>query len=154
MAALEARADTLSFTSAAFDTDVDLVGDVAVDLAIASDTAHTDFFVVLCDVDKRGRAYHICDGYRRLRPENAGENPVTVTPEGLTGTIRINCWPTAYRLRAGHHLRLIVASGAHPRYTRNLGYGDPLASATRMRKTNQTVFHHANAVSCVHVSQV
>ena len=37
----------------------------------------------------------------------------------------------AHRFRAGHRIRLQVSGGAHPRYARNLGTGEPLGEATR-----------------------
>jgi predicted acyl esterase len=34
-----------------------------------------------------------------------------------------------------------VTSGAHPRFIRNLGTDEPLATATKMRIANQAIFH-------------
>ena len=50
-------------------------------------------------------------------------------------------WATAHRFRAGHRIRVQVASGAHPRFIRNLGTDEPLATATKMRVANQAIFH-------------
>ena len=36
----------------------------------------------------------------------------------------------AYEFGAGHRLRLQVAGGAHPRFARNTGTGEPIATAT------------------------
>ena len=41
-------------------------------------------------------------------------------------------WATAHRFRQGHRLRLQVSSGAHPRWSRNLGTGEPLATGVSM----------------------
>jgi len=49
--------------------------------------------------------------------------------------------PTAHRFDRGHRLRLQVAGGAHPRYARNTGTGEPLGSATRLLAADQEVFH-------------
>jgi hypothetical protein len=46
--------------------------------------------------------------------------------------VELALWPTAYRWRAGHRIRLQIAGGAHPRYARNLGGGDALGTATRL----------------------
>lgn len=48
---------------------------------------------------------------------------------------------TAHRFRAGHRTRVQVASGAHPRFIRNLGTDEPLATATEMRVASQAIFH-------------
>jgi hypothetical protein len=46
-----------------------------------------------------------------------------------------------YRYRQGHRLRIIVASGAHPRYARNLGSGEPLGDAVTFRVAHQQILH-------------
>jgi uncharacterized protein len=63
--------------------------------------------------------------------------------------IRIDLWPTAQRFRPGHRIRLQVSSGAHPRYARNTGTGEPLATAATLGTAEQAVCHdpaHPSAV--------
>jgi hypothetical protein len=48
---------------------------------------------------------------------------------------------TAYQFRAGHRIRLQPSSGAHPRYARNLGTGEPSLTGTRMVAAEQTIYH-------------
>ena len=50
---------------------------------------------------------------------------------------------TALRFRQGHRLRLLVASGAHPRWSRNLGSGEPLGAGTTLAVAQQTIYHDA-----------
>jgi predicted acyl esterase len=38
-------------------------------------------------------------------------------------------------------MRLQVCSGAHPRWSRNLGTGEALSSGTRMAVAEQTIYH-------------
>ncbi|MFX0065661.1 MAG: CocE/NonD family hydrolase C-terminal non-catalytic domain-containing protein, partial [Candidatus Hermodarchaeota archaeon] len=59
------------------------------------------------------------------------------------GCIRANIdlWPTAYRFRCGHRIRVQVSSGSHPRFARNPGSGEPLATATKLVAADQTVDH-------------
>lgn len=144
--ALVERDDTRLFTGEPLARDTDVVGDVAVELAVASDNPHTDFFVALCDVDNRGRAFHVCDGYLRLLPGTAEPDAQGVR------RITLNCWPTAYRFRRGYRVGLLVASGAHPRYARNLGTGEPLATGVAMRPARQQVLHRDDAVSVVRLA--
>ncbi|HEX4016100.1 MAG TPA: CocE/NonD family hydrolase C-terminal non-catalytic domain-containing protein, partial [Frankiaceae bacterium] len=56
-------------------------------------------------------------------------------------------WPSAHRFAPGHRLRLQVSAGAHPRYARNLGAGEPLATATTMKKATITLHHDGSCVS-------
>ncbi len=50
-------------------------------------------------------------------------------------------WPTAHRFLAGHRIRLQVSSGAHPRFARNPGTGEPLGTAKTLVPADQAVFH-------------
>jgi uncharacterized protein len=133
MAVLEARSDTLSFTAAPLKEDMEAIGPVSVNLLIRSDREHTDFYASLCEVDERGRSIQVCDGYIRLSPGK---------PEADESGIRsicLTCWPIAWRFKKGNALRVIIASGAHPRYARNLGTGEPAATATRMVLAQQEI---------------
>jgi len=44
---------------------------------------------------------------------------------------------------------LQISSGAHPRYARNTGSGEPLATATKLVPAVQEVFHDAEHPSSV-----
>jgi len=146
MTALELRRDTVSFTTAPLSSDLESVGPVSAELHVRSDREHTDFYVCLCDVGRSGRPMHVTDGYVRLRP---GDVPVD---ENGARRVTIACWPTAYCFRKGHRLRLIVASGAHPRYARNLGTGEPLGTGTHMVTACQEIFHEAARPSAICVT--
>jgi uncharacterized protein len=57
----------------------------------------------------------------------------------------------AYReaTNAEHRIRLQISSGAHPMYSRNPSTGEPLATATAMRATDQEILHEAAHPSAV-----
>ena len=67
---------------------------------------------------------------------------VTVGDDGVLA-VDLELFPTAYRFRAGHRLRLQIAGGAFPRFARNLGTAEPFATATTGRPCHFTVFHDA-----------
>jgi putative CocE/NonD family hydrolase len=133
--ALEARADVLVYTSAPLTADLEVIGPVVGELYVRSSLEHTDFFARLCDVAPNGRSTNICDGILRLEP---GEPPAD--PDGVI-CAGIELWPTAYQFKRGHRLRVLVTSGAHPRFARNTGSGEPLATATKLLVAEQTVYH-------------
>jgi len=54
--------------------------------------------------------------------------------------ILVDVWATGYELPAGHKLRLVVTSSWFPRYNRNLNNGQPLATASELRKAKQTLY--------------
>jgi putative CocE/NonD family hydrolase len=132
---LEARPDVLSFTTASLDADLEVIGPISLELYVRSSLEHTDFAGRLCDVHPDGRSINICDGLLRLNPDTDG-----VQPDG-SRRIQIDLWATAHRFRRGHHLRLQVSSGAHPRWSRNLGTGEPIGTAVSMIAADQTIYH-------------
>jgi putative CocE/NonD family hydrolase len=141
---LEARPDVLCYTTARLERDIELMGTARVTLHVRSSLAHTDFFARLCDVRPDGRSLNVSDGLLRIAPGTGEPQP--------DGSLRIEIvlWPTAYRFRAGNRIRLQVSSGAHPRWSRNLGSGEPLGTGTRMFTANQVVYHdnaHPSAVT-------
>jgi uncharacterized protein len=141
--ALEARRDVLVYTSAPLDRDLTAVGPVAVELYVQSSLDHTDFFARLCDVDPAGKSINVCDGLLRLLSGRPSPDA-----DGYR-KVRIELWPTAYRFKRGHSLRVQVSSGAHPRFARNLGSGEPLATATTLVAADQSVAHdpaHPSAI--------
>ncbi len=140
---LESRPDVLTYTSRPIEADVEIIGQVTAELFVRSSRQHTDFFARLCDVDPTGRSTNICDALARLTPASP--------PAGADGVIRaeIALWPTAHRFLAGHRLRLQVSSGAHPRYARNTGTGEPLATATTLAAARQEVYHDPARPSAV-----
>lgn len=138
---LEARSDVLTYTTQPLPSDLDVAGEATVELFVRSSLKHTDFVARLCDVSPRGKSMNVCDGLIRLKTEGA-------EPAG-TRRITIDLWPTAYRFKHGHRMRLQVCSCAHPRYARNLGSGEPVATATTFCVADQEVFHDPGRPSAV-----
>lgn len=136
--ALEQRPDVLTYTSEPVTAPLVITGNVSAELFAASSRPYTDFFARLCDVDPRGKSVNICDGILRLT--DATEEPRRVT---------VSLWPTAHQFKPGHRVRLQVSSGAHPRYARNPGSGEPLATATTLYTARQAVYHDPARPSAV-----
>jgi len=140
---LESRADVLCYTTSPLEGDLEVIGSVSLDLFVKSSLPHTDFFGRLCDVDPKGRSINICDGFFRVEPGN-------VEPHA-DGSLHIvvDMWATAYCFRKGHSIRLQVSSGAHPRWSRNLGTGEPVPTGTRMEAADQTIYHDSEHPSAL-----
>ncbi len=135
---LEARPDVLTYTTTPLEQDLEVIGPVQAELFVWSSLEHTDFFARLCDVDTKGTSLNVCDALVRVKPDSR-----PITADGCLRVI-IDLWPTAHRFRRGHHIRLQVSSGAHPRYARNTGSGEPLATATKLLAANQSIYHDPN----------
>jgi putative CocE/NonD family hydrolase len=140
---LEARPDVLVYTSDRLTDPLVLIGPVEAELWVNSSLDHTDFFVRLCDVSPDGRSINVCDGLRRLDPSS-----ILRSADG-TFSVSVPMWPVGHRFGAGHRLRVQVSSGAHPVYARNLGTGEPVATATFMQPAEQAVFREPGKLSFV-----
>jgi putative CocE/NonD family hydrolase len=136
-AKLEARPDVLTYTTAPLDSDVEVVGEVSAAIWFQSSLPHADVFVRLCDVDPHGKSWNICDGL------------TSVSGADELARVTVRLWPTAYRFKRGHRIRVQVASGAFPRYARNPGTGEPRAAATRLLPATQSVYHDGEHPSSI-----
>lgn len=131
--AIEARADVLVYGGEPLPRDLDVLGDVHAILPVRVEPGPADVVARLCDVDPDGVSRTVCDGLLRLRPDSPA-------PDGIVRAV-VPMWPTGYRFRAGHRLRVHVTGGAFPRYTRNFGTGEPIADAVRMLPCHCEVPH-------------
>lgn len=134
---LERRSDVLVFSSLPLREDVEFIGPVQLELYVKSSLPTADFFGRLCVVDRSGYSRNLCDGNFRVEP-GRGE----LQPDGSVRIV-VAMSATACRVKAGQRLHLLVASGAHPRFARNLGFLGNQTLMTEMRPALQTVFHDA-----------
>jgi hypothetical protein len=128
---VEARDDVLTFTSAPLEDPLEVIGPVSIRVRVRASSPHFDVFARLCDVDERGRSWNICDGLIRL-------------DESSWSDVNVAMSATAHRFAAGHRLRVQLAGGAHPRFARNTGTGEPPATATRLVPVDIEFAHHAD----------
>jgi uncharacterized protein len=128
--AIEARPDVLVFTGEPLQSPLEVFGPVRAELHLRAGTGYAHVFVRLCDVDTAGRSRNVTDGIVRLSSGATKPQAVTVPMSS-----------TAHRFEPGHRLRLQVSGGAFPRYARNTGTGEPLATATRLVATDIEVYH-------------
>jgi uncharacterized protein len=140
---LESRSDVLVYTTPPLEREIEIVGLARLELYAQSSLQHADFFGRLCDVLPSGESINVCDGLFRL------EQGEWEQQSDGSSRIEIDMWATAYRFRRGHSIRLQVSSGAHPRWNRNLGTGEPVATAMTMLVAEQTVYHDREHPSTV-----
>ncbi len=140
---LEARPDVLVYTSIALGEDLDVMGALVAEIYLRSSVDWTDVFVRLCDVAPDGKSINVSDGILRLTP-----GAPAADADGVR-CARVELWATAHRFRRGHRIRVQVSSGAFPRFSRNTGSGEPLATATTLIPADQRVFHDAARPSAI-----
>ena len=117
--------DTLVYTSAPLEADIDLIGDVAVTLHAASTAVDTDFTAKLCRVDCVGESVNLKQGIVRARFRESRSTPSPIEP-GRIYEYRIDLGPLGARIPAGYRLRLDVSSSDFPHWDSNLNTGGPL----------------------------
>jgi hypothetical protein len=137
---LEARTDVLTFTSAPLGEPLEVIGPVSIRLQVRGSSPHFDVFARLCDVDAKGHSWNVCDGLVRLGDGNTAATAAGTGDRPWSG-ITVPMSATAHRFGARHRLRVQISGGAHPRFARNTGTGDPLATATRLVPVDIEIGH-------------
>lgn len=132
---LEARDDVLVFSTETLQNAVEAIGPVRVELWARADSEYFDLFARVCDVDREGASWNVCDALASVAQERFPR-----TEDGVW-VVSFNLWPIGHRFAAGHRIRLQVSSGAHPRYARNPGTGEDRASATATRAVEVELLH-------------
>ena len=138
----ERWSDTLVYTSAPLEADLELIGDVSVTLHAASTAVDTDFTARLCQVDPAGRSVNLKEGIIRARFRESLASPSPIEP-GRVYEYHISLGPLAARIPAGHALRVDVSSSDFPQWDRNLNTGGPLGreGPEKTIVATQTVLH-------------
>jgi hypothetical protein len=134
---LETRADVLTFTTAPLEDGLEAIGPVRVELRVRASRPYFDLFARVCDVAPDGISRNVCDALARVAP-----GPFAPDADGVW-TVPFDLWPTAHRFAAGHRVRLVVASGAHPRYARNPGTGAAPGAETEYLPVGVELLHGA-----------
>jgi uncharacterized protein len=129
---LAARSDVLAFTTDALREDLFVQGTPIAELAHSSDTVHVDVFVRISEVDSRGRSKNVSDGYLRLA--------------GPSDSVRLELDAIAHRFPAGSRIRVLIAGGSHPRYSRNLGTGEATATGSQLKPSTHEVHFGSSRV--------
>jgi putative CocE/NonD family hydrolase len=141
---LESRDDLLVYTSEPLFNDVTVMGQVRVTLFARSSLVNTDLFVRLSDVDENGLSINICDAVIR----KTSADPAVAED---IWKINLKMHATAHCFKRNHRLRVVVASGAHPRYARNTGTDEKLGDATTLEAADIEIFHDPQRPSAIHL---
>ncbi|MBW6434597.1 CocE/NonD family hydrolase [Actinoplanes hulinensis] len=139
-AAHEARADVLVFRGDPLGEPVTIAGPPVARIRFRSSRPSFDVFVRICDVHPDGRSMSVCDGIRRIGGIAAAEPG---PDEDGFREVTVDLWPAFHTFAAGHRISVQVSSGAHPRYARNPGSGEPAATAAETHRATQEVSHSA-----------
>ena len=145
---VEGRKDVLVYTTPAFQKDFEVTGPLNVELYVSSSALDTDFTAKLVDVWPNGFAQNLTEGILRMRYRYTQESAALMKP-GTVYPITIDLAGTSNVFLAGHKLRLEVSSSNFPRFDRNLNTGEEQATATRIVKATNTVWHDQTRPSAI-----
>ncbi|MEM8863454.1 MAG: CocE/NonD family hydrolase, partial [Chloroflexota bacterium] len=135
---LEVREDTLVFTTRPFTQTTYVIGEIRAMIEFEADRETADLFMRVNRVSASGKSLNITDTIQRIFFDSK---------RGGRQKIELSLIPTAVRFEAGERLRLIIASGAHPRVARNLGLESTQAQAFMTQGVSATVTIHHSAES-------
>jgi len=144
----EERADVLVFSTPPLERDVEVTGEVSLELYASSSAVDTDFTALLADADPSGYARFLTDGIVRARYRRSTRSPLPLVP-GTVERYTIDLWATSNLFRAGHRIRLYVSSSNFPRFDRNPNTGEPVAVASGGVRAEQAVHHDAERPSAL-----
>jgi putative CocE/NonD family hydrolase len=130
----------LVYTTPAFKQDLEVTGQVSLELYASSSAVDTDFTAKLVDVWPNGFAQNLTEGILRARYRNSSEKPELMNP-GEVYQLTVDLLATSNVFLAGHRLRLEVSSSNFPRFNRNTNTGEDLGQATHLAKATNTLYH-------------
>jgi uncharacterized protein len=101
------------FDGMPFDADLTLMGAAEVTLTLSSDTPKAHLIARLCDVGPDGQSVRIAHGMLNLCHRGDTHQPKPMSP-GRAEEVTLRLDQMAYRVPAGHHLRLSLATSYWP----------------------------------------
>ncbi len=139
-AAHESRSDVAVFRSDPLPEATVIAGEPVARIRFRSSRPSADVFVRICDVHPDGRSMTVCDGIQRIGSLGTAGTDPEPDAEGFR-EVQVRLWPAFHRFEAGHRIGVQVSSGAHPRYARNPGSGEPSLSAATLHPAQQEISH-------------
>lgn len=142
------RSDFLYYRSDPLPGPLALVGNVELDLWVASSAVDTDFIARLCVVEPSGAVTCFTYGSLRCRYRESWSEPEPLDPETPT-RIHLQMGHTAYVFPEGSRIALIVTSSCFPRIDPNTNLMSPPFHSRETQVAQQTILHDTEHPSCL-----
>jgi putative CocE/NonD family hydrolase len=139
---IELRQDVLVYTSPPLEREVEVTGPIVARLWSSSSALDTDWMVKLVAVYPDGYAFRLSSGMIRARYRESQAAPRLLEP-GRIYEYEIELGPTSNLFRAGHRIRVEIASASFPEFDRNFNTGGVCAEETNGLAAMQVVYHDA-----------
>ena len=146
---IESRSDVLVYTTDVLSEDMEVTGEVQVELYVSSSAPDTDFTFTLSDVFPDGSSINLHGldaGYLRMRYRNGLGKQELMKP-GAVYKIRIGNVYTSNLFKKGHSIRLSVSSSIAPHYDPNPNTGTVIANEKNLVPATNRVWHDQNHAS-------
>jgi putative CocE/NonD family hydrolase len=132
------RDDVLTFDSTTLEGDMEICGTTTVEFTNSTSTPFADVFVRVSEVDAKGKSKNVTETFRRLDPKRDQNESLKLTLN--------HC---SHRFLKGNKIRVMIAGGNFPQYTRNQGVENSDNRASEMRSVEHTIYHDKLRVSKV-----
>jgi putative CocE/NonD family hydrolase len=145
---LSARNDVVVFQSAPLAEDLEVTGELAVELWVSSSAVDTDFTAKLIDVYPPSSDFpggfdlNIGDGILRARFRDSLQEEKLMQP-GEIYKVTVRLYPTSNVFKKGHRIRVDISSSNFPRFDINPNTGEPL-NQHRQSQTAVNTIHHSD----------
>ena len=145
---LSARNDILVFQTEPLAADVEVTGELEVQLWVSSSAVDTDFTAKLIDVYPASKDWpggfdlNIADGICRARFRDSLKEEKLMEP-GKICPLTVRLYPTSNVFKKGHRIRVDISSSNFPRFDVNPNTGEPLQQHRRMVVAVNTIHHDA-----------
>ncbi len=136
------RDDVLYYRSERLAQPVRVVGEVELDLWIATDVQDTDVIAKLCVVQPDGRVMSLIVGSLRCRYRDSWSDPEPLVP-GEATRIRVHVGNLAYTFPEGSRIALMVTSSDFPRILPHPNTMEPTWSGAPSKVARHEVLHDA-----------
>ena len=143
---LSARKDVLVFQSEPLAEDMEVTGELVVEIWASSSAVDTDFTAKLIDVYPPspdfpgGFDLNIGDGILRARFRESLKTEKLMAP-GTVYKMAIRLYPTSNVFKKGHRIRVDISSSNFPRFDVNPNTGEPLNRHRRVQTAMNTIHH-------------
>jgi uncharacterized protein len=156
---LSARNDILVFQTSPLPADLQVTGEIKVELWASSSAVDTDFTAKLIDVYPPSADYpggfdlNLEDGIVRARFRESLTREKLMTP-GTVYPFTIKLYPTSNLFKRGYRIRVDISSSNFPRFDVNPNTGEPLNNNRRWLPAVNTVYHERDHPSRIVLSVV
>jgi putative CocE/NonD family hydrolase len=145
---LSARNDVLVFQTEPLADDLEVTGEIDVQLWVSSTAVDTDFTAKLIDVYPPSSGFpggfdlNIGDGICRARFRDSLREEKLLEP-GKIHPLTVKLYPSSNIFKRGHRIRVDLSSSNFPRFDVNPNTGEPLAQNRRSQSCVNTIHHDA-----------